>query len=126
KFGKPIITPSTKAEKGSHDESVSGDEIIKRFARLLAKTGDIGRAEKIAAAVEKLTVKAKGGRWVTVEFARPIEAKIKRRITKIFSTKDKIEEKINPGLVAGVRVTLDSEKEFDNSFQRKLKKLFAN
>ena len=30
KFDKPIITPSTKAAKGSHDESVSGEEIIKR------------------------------------------------------------------------------------------------
>lgn len=30
KFEKPIITPSTKAEKGGHDESVSGDEILKR------------------------------------------------------------------------------------------------
>src|SRR3989338_3819158 len=30
KFDKPIITPSTKAEKGSHDESVSGDEKIYR------------------------------------------------------------------------------------------------
>ena len=30
KFKKPIITPSTKADKGLHDESVSGDEIIKR------------------------------------------------------------------------------------------------
>jgi phosphoribosylaminoimidazole-succinocarboxamide synthase len=30
KFGKPIITPSTKAEKGMHDESISGDEVIKR------------------------------------------------------------------------------------------------
>lgn len=30
KFEKPIITPSTKAEKGSHDESVSSEEIIKR------------------------------------------------------------------------------------------------
>ncbi len=29
-FSKPIITPSTKAEKGAHDESVSGEEIIKR------------------------------------------------------------------------------------------------
>src|SRR3989338_5958232 len=29
-FSKPIITPSTKAEKGGHDESVSGKEIIKR------------------------------------------------------------------------------------------------
>ena len=30
KFEKPIITPSTKAEKGEHDESVSGEEVIKR------------------------------------------------------------------------------------------------
>ncbi len=30
KFSKPIITPSTKAEKGGHDESVSGEEIVKR------------------------------------------------------------------------------------------------
>ena len=30
KFAKPIITPSTKAEHGLHDESISGEEIIKR------------------------------------------------------------------------------------------------
>jgi len=30
KFDKPIITPSTKAAHGSHDESVSRDDIIKR------------------------------------------------------------------------------------------------
>ena len=30
KFKQPIITPSTKAEHGLHDESISGEEIIKR------------------------------------------------------------------------------------------------
>ncbi len=30
RFNKPIITPSTKAEHGLHDESISGEEIIKR------------------------------------------------------------------------------------------------
>lgn len=30
KFEKPIITPSTKAEHGGHDESVGGEEILKR------------------------------------------------------------------------------------------------
>ena len=30
KFANPIITPSTKAEHGAHDESISGEEIIKR------------------------------------------------------------------------------------------------
>jgi phosphoribosylaminoimidazole-succinocarboxamide synthase len=30
KFDHPIITPTTKAEQGKHDEDISGDEIIKR------------------------------------------------------------------------------------------------
>ncbi|MBS3103132.1 phosphoribosylaminoimidazolesuccinocarboxamide synthase [Candidatus Woesearchaeota archaeon] len=30
KFKEPIITPSTKAEKGLHDESISAEEILKR------------------------------------------------------------------------------------------------
>jgi phosphoribosylaminoimidazole-succinocarboxamide synthase len=30
KFEQPIITPSTKAEHGQHDESISGEEVIKR------------------------------------------------------------------------------------------------
>jgi phosphoribosylaminoimidazole-succinocarboxamide synthase len=30
KFAMPIITPSTKAEKGLHDESISGEEVVKR------------------------------------------------------------------------------------------------
>lgn len=30
KFDKPILTPSTKAEHGGHDESVSGDEIVEK------------------------------------------------------------------------------------------------
>ena len=30
KFDMPIITPSTKAEHGLHDESISGEEIVKR------------------------------------------------------------------------------------------------
>jgi phosphoribosylaminoimidazole-succinocarboxamide synthase len=30
KLAQPIITPSTKAEHGGHDESVSGEEILKR------------------------------------------------------------------------------------------------
>ncbi len=30
KFDEPILTPSTKADKGGHDESVSGEEILSR------------------------------------------------------------------------------------------------
>jgi phosphoribosylaminoimidazole-succinocarboxamide synthase len=48
KFENPIITPSTKAEHGGHDESVSGDDIIKRG--ILTKED----FEKISSATFKL------------------------------------------------------------------------
>ncbi len=47
KFDKPIITPSTKAGHGQHDESISGEEIIKR------KLAD----EKIYRQMEKAALK---------------------------------------------------------------------
>jgi phosphoribosylaminoimidazole-succinocarboxamide synthase len=48
KFEKPIITPSTKAAHGDHDESVSGEEIVSRG--VLSKED----YEKIAQATLKL------------------------------------------------------------------------
>jgi len=48
KLAKPIITPSTKAEHGAHDESVSGEEIIKRK---LVDEKMYGQMEKTALAL---------------------------------------------------------------------------
>jgi len=45
KFDKPIFTPSTKAEKGGHDESVSKAEIVKRG---LLSQEDIDKVEEIS------------------------------------------------------------------------------
>lgn len=99
--------------------------VIRRFSTLLRKTGDIARAGKIIRAFEKLTVKKGGGRWVEVEFARPLDVKLASKIGKSFAAKDRIEETINPALIAGVRVTIDGGQELDNSLARKLKKLFT-
>lgn len=100
------------------------DEIIKRFAALLHKTGDIARAGKIIRAFEKLAVKNGGGRWVEVEFARPLDKKLVQKIEKSFQPKDHFEKVINPALIAGTRATVDGEQELDNSLARKLKRMF--
>ncbi len=101
-------------------------EIIKRFAALLRKTGDIARAGKIIRAFEKLTVQRNGGRWVEVEFARSLDVKLFSKVEKSFAAKDRVEEIINPVLIAGARVTIDGRQELDNSLARKLKKIFDN
>ena len=123
-------TPETYAlalhDTVSRAPSEKRREIVKRFAALLRRTGDIARAGKIIRAFEKLTVKKSGGRWVEIEFARPLDAKLASKIGKLFAAKDRIEETINPALIAGARVTIDGEQELDNSLARKLKKMFNN
>jgi phosphoribosylaminoimidazole-succinocarboxamide synthase len=42
---RPLLTPSTKAEKGDHDESVSGDELVRRGA---VSRDDLEQAAAIA------------------------------------------------------------------------------
>lgn len=48
KLPQPIVTPSTKAEKGGHDESVSGAELI---ARGVISAEDFATVERLALAV---------------------------------------------------------------------------
>ena len=48
----------------------------------------------------------------------------KEKIKHNFPEKDYIDFKINPELVAGMRVTVDGEEELDNTLNQKLKNLF--
>lgn len=43
KLSQPIITPSTKAEHGGHDESVSGEELLKRGVITQAQWEELSR-----------------------------------------------------------------------------------
>ena len=101
----------------------SHEEVIGSFVKLLKKTGDIKHSKKILEAVHKKLVNEKGGKWVNVEVARESALK-KEKIKHNFSEKDHIDFKVNPELVAGVRITINGESELNNSLQNKLNKLF--
>lgn len=122
--------PETYAEAlGELLETIpaSGHEkLMDNFIAAIRKNGDYGRVGKITAAVEKEVVKKNGGRWVRVEFARAVDGSLRSAVEKNFSAQDRIEETINPEIIAGVRVTIDGERELDNSMRRKLNKLFAS
>ena len=98
-------------------------EAIGGFIKLLKKTGDIKHSKKIIEAIHKKMVNEKGGKWVNVEVARESALK-KEKLKHSFSEKDHVDFKINPELVAGVRITIDGESELNNSLHSKLNKLF--
>jgi len=105
-------------------KEVSYGEAIDGFTKLLKKIGDIKHSKKIIEAIHKKIVNEKGGKWVDVEVARDSALK-KETFKHKFSAKDHVDFKINPELVAGIRITVNGEEELNNSLQNKLNKLFS-
>lgn len=100
-------------------------ELLRRFLNVVRKHGGRSRIGEIVRTIEALEVRERGGRWIELEFARPMDNRILGRFRTRTTRRDHLNVRINPGLVAGVRITMDGEIEFDHSLKRKLEKLFS-
>ncbi len=98
---------------------------IQNFAALLQKNGDMRAHDAILAALRRAVVQESGGRMVRVETARVLSEHMRRRIRKLFKERDYVEERILPELIAGVRVVVDGEREFDGSLTKKLNTILS-
>lgn len=98
--------------------------LISSLKSLLIKTGDIRRAEKVIDEIERLLIQARGGRRIVVETARKQKPDLEKRISFLGGERDSIIHKINPSLIAGMRIVADGELEFDVSLKKKLEHLF--
>jgi len=98
-------------------------KIINNFLEFLVKNGDIKKSKEIISLIEAIFLNETGGRKITVETARKID---NFNFDKIFniSKNDSIEEKVNPKLIAGIKVIVNNEKQLDFSLKRKLEKIF--
>ena len=65
-----------------------------------------------------------GRRKITIECSRPLQGKTNELVKPILQEKDILYKKINPDLIAGIKITIDDEKQFDGSLATKLKKIF--
>ncbi|MBI3273672.1 MAG: F0F1 ATP synthase subunit delta [Candidatus Colwellbacteria bacterium] len=99
--------------------------LLRRFLEIITKNGDWAGIRKILSAVSEFSVRESGGRMVKLEFARAVPADFISKLSSVFRAEDYIEVAINTQLVAGVRLTIDGEKEFDGSLQKKLNRLFS-
>ena len=60
------------------------------------------------------------------ESARRLPAAHRKELEQFLRPGDQAVERLNPNLVAGVRITIDGEYEFDGSLRGKLDKIFGN
>ena len=102
-----------------------GEEIVKNFLALVLKNGDGVHLKKIVAETARLVHRRSGVRDVTLESARPLHATQKKTMRDHFAgPHDAVEEKINAELIAGIRVTVNDESQFNGSLRSKLDQIF--
>ncbi|MGB7957354.1 MAG: F0F1 ATP synthase subunit delta [Minisyncoccia bacterium] len=108
-------------------EKKPGNEAViqKNFHELLRRNGEEARAKKILDLTGRLLRAKKGNREVVFESARKLTAAHEKELGKFLKADDQVSLRVNPGLIAGVRVTIDGEHEFDGSLRGKLDKIFA-
>ncbi len=99
--------------------------IRKNFQALLYKNNDETRGGKILEAAGRVLRARQGGREVVFESARKLSAPHRNELEKFLRPDDQAVLRVNPSLVAGVRITVDGEYEFDGSLRGKMDRIFA-
>jgi F0F1-type ATP synthase delta subunit len=99
-------------------------DLVKSFLTLVKKNNDQYLLKKIYEQAEKNVREKTGKRKLVVEIARKAKG-LDAAVRKIAKKSDIVEEKINPDLIAGIKITINDEMQFDGSMSRKIKKLFV-
>lgn len=96
-------------------------KIAANFLALLEKNGDMKKASEIIRLAEVMLLKKTGNKKITLETARAADTK---DLVKSFVKRgDVIEEKINPAIIAGVKIIAD-DKQLDLSLLHTLNNIF--
>lgn len=102
-----------------------GDRIVARFVALVRRNGDDVHIRKIVEEAARFVRGAHGIRKVTLGSARPLTAAQRKLLKHFVTEEDIVEERVDPTLIAGIRITVDDETQFDGSLKRKLDAMFT-
>jgi F0F1-type ATP synthase delta subunit len=106
------------------DEKADHKKVAENFLKLLVKAGQISKAKEIAAMAGDLLLKKQGKKKIVFETARKMTASQKKMAESFVGEGDRVFEKINPDLVAGIKIVVNGEKQIDASLLNKLNNLF--
>lgn len=103
-----------------------GKKIADNFLKFLIKSGQEKRAKEILSLAEDFILLKQGKRKIIFETARKITSDQKKMLHGIAETGDKVQEKIKPELIAGVKIIINDSKQFDSSLLSKLQNMYVS
>ena len=119
-----LSAPAAGSEAGSH--KMTDDELAKNFLALVRKNGDERYLRKILEEASRFARGKSGVRKVTVESARALIPSQKAMIAHFVKAGDMVEERIDPDLIAGIKIILNDEMQFDGSLKNKLNRVLGS
>lgn len=119
-YAKAFIEVADRATTKEQQEA-----IVKNFLALVIKNGDARQLGKIIELIENIAYRQAGRTIWFIESARPLKD-VRHFFKKIIKPNDIVNEKVNPELIAGVKITKNNEEQFDGSLRRKIEKIFTN
>lgn len=99
------------------------EKIVNNFVKLLVDAGYENKSDEILTLAQDLLLQKGNGRKITFETARAITSSQKKLMDSIVKKGDVVNEKINPELIAGMKIIINDSKQFDASLQSKLQKI---
>ncbi|HUY69741.1 MAG TPA: F0F1 ATP synthase subunit delta [Candidatus Tyrphobacter sp.] len=110
------------AEEGEEKSAA----LVKNLSALVKKNGDEAQFKKILTEfIGQLEVAGKI-RTLTVASARLLTGSMAKLIETIVKPGDLLKKTIEPRMVAGLKVTINNERQFDGSLKGKIDKLFIS
>ena len=98
-------------------------KIVNNFVKLLLSSGFEKKSKEILDLTEDLLLAKRGKKKVTFETARKITAGQKKMMDNFIDNGDVVKQKINPELIAGIKIIINDSRQFDSSMQSKLNKI---
>jgi F0F1-type ATP synthase delta subunit len=98
------------------------EKILSNFVSLVKKNRDGSKLKKILEDAELIYLKKVGRDKIMFEFARPNKNNLKF-VKSVAKEGDVVQERINSELIAGVKIIVNGEKQFDYSLANKIKNI---
>ena len=114
-----VALAETLAKKGIDEKKV-----VANFVKILVVAGLEKKSKEILSLTEEYLLAKQGNSKIIFETARKITASQKKILEGISKNGDLIKEKINPELIAGVKIIINNSKQFDSSMKSKLQNIF--
>jgi len=105
---------------------VDEKKIIKNFIKFLISSGYTKKTNQILDLAEEMLLKKQGKRKIIFETARSLTPKTRAFLEEFVKEGDVVKEKINQDLVAGIKITVNNEKQFDNSILNKINNIYKS